>query len=355
MCGIAGIVNKDYLKVPLESLKSVTDVIKHRGPDGEGHFVNGHVGLGHRRLAIIDLSQAGHQPMEKNDMIITFNGEIYNYIELREELKAKGCVFNTKTDTEVIIEAYKLWGEDCVQRFNGMWAFDIYNIHAETIFCSRDRFGIKPFYYYENDSSFFFGSEIRQLLIQTENRTVNKQILFDFLFLGYHHHTKNTFFEGILSLDPGHNLIYDTKNCSFRITQYYQLKPIERFGRLSFDEALQEFKNTMDRAISLRLRSDVKVGTCLSGGMDSSYIAATASKPYKGRSSERFTAITAKSVEKSNQSRFRLENYGAFQRRLFTGGGQSDRNARRTLWESLDYHGLLCYAKSKRRRLYRIT
>ncbi len=300
MCGIAGIINKKEQQVALPTLKLMTDVIEHRGPDGEGHFIDEHIGFGHRRLAIIDLSEAGHQPMQKEGLVITYNGEIYNYIELKKELEANGCIFTTKTDTEVILKAYEFWGEDCVQRFNGMWAFAIYDKRKNKIFISRDRFGIKPFYYYENDNQFFFGSEIRQLLTQLEEQKVNKQVLFDFLYLGYHHHNENTFFEGVSSLEPGHNLIFDTLKCTFKIEKYYQLKVDKNLEKLSFDDALALFRKTLDEAIALRLRSDVKVGTCLSGGMDSSYIAATASKPYQEQSGEQFTAITAKSVEKTN-------------------------------------------------------
>jgi len=300
MCGIAGIVKNDKSQVSLAELKVMTDVIKHRGPDGEGHFVYDNVGFGHRRLAIIDLSQAGHQPMQKDDLVITYNGEIYNYIELREELEGQSFVFTTKTDTEVILKAYQAWGEDCVQRFNGMWAFAIFDKNKDKIFLSRDRFGIKPLYYYENDESFFFGSEIGQLLIQLNDCKVHKQVLFDFLYLGYLHHNEYTFFEDILSLNPGHNLVLDTQNGTYKIEKYYQLIPNKKFELLSFDDAVEQFRTTMDEAIALRLRSDVKVGTCLSGGMDSSYIAATASQQYREQSGDRFTAITAKSIERKN-------------------------------------------------------
>jgi len=305
MCGIAGIINKDRTPVDLKSLKAMTDAVKHRGPDGEGHFIDENIGFGHRRLAIIDLSEAGHQPMEKDGLVITFNGEIYNYIEVRQELEDNGLTFSTETDTEVILKAYQYWGDDCVHRFNGMWAFVILDKAKNKIFISRDRFGIKPFYYYENEKAFFFGSEIRQLLSQLENRKVNRQILFDFLYLGYHHHNENTFFDGISALAPGHNMIFDIQKSEYRIEKYYSLIVNEEHAKLSFDDALELFRKTMDEAIELRLRSDVRVGTCLSGGIDSSYIAATAAKSYNEKSEEQFTAITAKSVEKkTDESHF---------------------------------------------------
>ncbi len=305
MCGIAGIIHKNNTLVDLIELKKMTDVAKHRGPDGEGHFIDSNIAFGHRRLAIIDLSEAGHQPMQKDNMVITFNGEIYNYIEIRTELENSGIVFSTKTDTEVILKAYQKWGEDCVHKFNGMWAFAIFDKKKNKIFISRDRFGIKPFYYYETDSSLFFGSEIRQLLTHLKERKVNKQILFDFLYLGYHHHNEDTFFEGIFSLAPGHNLIFDIKKNTYQIEQYYKLMVNEEYSKLKFDDALKLFRKTIDDAIALRLRSDVRVGTCLSGGMDSSYIAATAAKSFNAKSNKRFTAITAKSVEKrTDESHF---------------------------------------------------
>lgn len=305
MCGIAGIINKNNREVNLSDLKQMTDLAEHRGPDGEGHFIEDTVGFGHRRLAIIDLTDAGHQPMESGGLVITFNGEIYNYIEIREELKQQGIDFTSKTDTEVILKAYQHWGEKCVHRFNGMWAFAILDKAKNIVFISRDRFGIKPFHYYENEESFFFSSEIRQLLPHKNDRKVNKQILFDFLYLGYHHHNEDTFFKGISSLAPGHNMVFDLQTDSYQIEKYYELTFNEDFAKLSFDSALELFSKTMNDAIALRLRSDVRVGTCLSGGMDSSYIAATAAKSYNESSDERFTAITAKSIEKrTDESHF---------------------------------------------------
>ncbi len=300
MCGIAGIITKNGDHVSQSDLKKMTDVIVHRGPDGEGHFNEGNVGFGHRRLAIIDLSEAGHQPMQKDDLVITYNGEIYNYLEIREELETMGCVFETKTDTEVILKAYKTWGASCANKFNGMWAFAIFDKAKHIIFISRDRFGIKPFHFFEDEKAFFFASEIRQLLLFVKDRKVNRQILFDFLYLGYQHHTNNTFIEGISSLEPGHNLIFDTRSGSYKMECYYRLKPDPELGNLPFDDALDLFRKTMNDAIKLRLRSDVTVGTCLSGGMDSSYIAATAAPSYHSKTNDRFMAITAKSVEKMN-------------------------------------------------------
>ncbi|WP_390451891.1 asparagine synthetase B family protein, partial [Chryseobacterium sp. Alg-005] len=166
MCGIAGIVKFDQrANVQSGEIKQMTDQMVHRGPDGDGVFCEKNIGLGHRRLAIIDLSDDGKQPMQYDEKyVITFNGEIYNYIEVRESLKQKGYVFKTKTDTEVILAAYDCYGESCVDHFNGMWAFAIYDKIKNILFCSRDRFGVKPFYYSLVDNKFTFSSEIKPII-----------------------------------------------------------------------------------------------------------------------------------------------------------------------------------------------
>ena len=165
MCGIAGIINKNGAPVDRELLQRMTERARHRGPDGVGYHFAGNVGLGHRRLAIIDLTDGGSQPMHSSDgrLTITFNGEIYNYLEIRDELRRRGHHFATGSDTEVVLAAYAEWGADCVQQFNGMWAFAIHDRQRQLVFCSRDRFGVKPFYYIDSDRIFAFGSEIKQL------------------------------------------------------------------------------------------------------------------------------------------------------------------------------------------------
>lgn len=301
MCGISGVLVKDNSEVDRAMLKAMNDSVSHRGPDGEGFYINGKVGFGHRRLSVIDLSELGAQPMKYgDDLMLTFNGEVYNYIELRASLKQKGYAFASGTDTEVVLAAYQEWGQECVSHFNGMWAFAIHDQKKNQVFISRDRFGVKPLYYYENQSFLLFGSEIRQILTQKRYRKVNKQILFDYLFLGYHHHNDDTFFEGISSLGPGHNLVFDLGKGEYQIKKWYDLEINEEVRKLPFDQAQKLFEATLDNAINLRLRSDVKVGTCLSGGLDSSYIATVAAKTYNAASKEKFTAITAKSIEKQN-------------------------------------------------------
>lgn len=303
MCGISGIITKNNSSVNRVGIQKMNDCIAHRGPDAEGFYFDNNIGFGHRRLSILDLSELGSQPMKYGeDLIITYNGEVYNYIELRTTLKGLGYTFRSETDTEVILASYQEWGEKCVERFNGMWAFAILDKKRNIVFCSRDRFGVKPFYYSERSDIFYFGSELKQFLTFIDDRKVNKQILFDYLFLGYHHHTDETFFEGIISLTPGHNLIYNLEFNSFQINKYYSLSLNESYSKLSFKEAELLFQETIDNSIKLRLRSDVKVGTCLSGGLDSSYIAATAAKEYSSKT--KFTAITAKSIEKETDESY---------------------------------------------------
>ncbi|MGN6605325.1 MAG: asparagine synthase (glutamine-hydrolyzing) [Ginsengibacter sp.] len=299
MCGIAGIVKKNGDEVSEREIKVLTDIIAHRGPDDEGFYISGQLGLGHRRLSILDLSSAGHQPMIYNDLIITYNGEIYNYLELKKELESAGFHFQTHTDTEVIEAAYLFWGEDCVNHFNGMWSFVIYDPRKNILFCSRDRFGIKPFYYINNTEIFAFGSEIKQLH-SLGYRKVNTKILVDYLFIGYENHSQETFFKDVFQLEPAHKLVYNIGTGEITIKQYYRLELKDNIKDLGLDESADLYASRINKAISLRLRSDVKVGTCLSGGLDSSYIASVAAKYYNEKSNNNFTSITAQSGDPMN-------------------------------------------------------
>lgn len=213
MCGIAGcfLLNGCVNK---EKFEKMVDIIAHRGPDDKGLFFEGSLALGHRRLSIIDLSKQGHQPfLYRNKYAVVYNGEIYNYRELKIELEQKGYVFETKTDTEVLIAAYDCYGDNCVQRFNGMWSFAIYDRKKQQLFCSRDRFGVKPFYYSFQRNQFLFGSEIKQILCMSEEPIyANKQKLLEFLIRGMQDHTTETMFEGIYQLGGGYNLLLNIKN-----------------------------------------------------------------------------------------------------------------------------------------------
>ena len=301
MCGISGIINLLNQPVELSLIEKMTDIINHRGPNGSGYYFGKNIAFGHRRLSIIDLSDAGNQPMfYKEKYVIIFNGEIYNYLEIKEELKAHGYLFSTDNDTEVILASYDKWGKECVQKFNGMWSLAIHDKQKNIIFCSRDRFGVKPFYYTQNESHFIFGSEIKQLLLFASRNLVDKKVLLNYLVLGLEEYSENTFFSTIKKLLPAHNLIYDLKNNSFEIQKYYTIQIDSSIENMNESASIDLYKSELERSIKYRLRSDVKVGTCLSGGLDSSSVASVASDLYTKLSGEKFAAITAKSVDQKN-------------------------------------------------------
>lgn len=304
MCGISGIINKNGESVDKDEIKKINDLIFHRGPDDEGFYFEKNFAFGHRRLSIIDLSNDGHQPMQyESKYVITYNGEVYNYIEIKEELQKEGYVFHSHTDTEVILASYDKWGEECVNRFNGMWSFAIYDKEKEIIFCSRDRFGVKPFYYTEVDGKFVFGSEIKQLLEFQKENICNKKILIDFIVTRIQEYTVDTFFKNIYKLEQSHNLIYNLKSNMYKITKYYSIEFKENDMNLS--SSIYSYGKELERAIDYRLRADVQVGVCLSGGLDSSSIAAIASRKYEEKSGKKLTAVHAKSIEKeTDESEF---------------------------------------------------
>ena len=300
MCGISGIIRQDNLSVNKTDIEGMNNLIAHRGPDGEGFYFGDNFAFGHRRLAIIDLTENGHQPMSyKNQYVITFNGEIYNYIEIKKELVELGYTFQSDSDTEVILAAFHKWGHDCVSRFNGMWSFAIYDQITNSIFCSRDRFGVKPFYFSAVNQQFVFGSEIKQILSLKKDVKLNHKMALDYLITGLEEHTNTTFFEGIEKLPPSHNLIYNLKTHEYFINRYYQIAFHKNVNELNEKGAEEKFMFDFINSIQLRMRSDVKVGTCLSGGLDSSSVAAVAGLQYKESSNQKFIAIHAKSTEKS--------------------------------------------------------
>lgn len=309
MCGIAGIISKTANHNLPGLIKPMLDVIQHRGPDGEGTYQFNNLILGHRLLSIIDLSENAAQPMHfNNNLVITFNGEIYNYIEIRAELEQKGFRFNSKSDTEVLLAAYQHWGEACVHHFNGMWAFAILDMQNETVFCSRDRFGIKPFYYYQDEQIFAFASEIKQILEVKPLTAVNRNVLLNYLLAGLEEYSNETFFEGIFKLDPGTNLFYDLKTNSSKFKRFYQLQPAD-ISLQDEDALITKTKNLFTDSINLRLRSDVRVGTCLSGGLDSSSISVIAAQLYSQNQNQfRFTGFHGASIEKlSDESKYAAE------------------------------------------------
>ena len=290
MCGICGIINFSEKPVEELAIRRMMAVQKHRGPDDDGLFIEGNIGLGFVRLSILDLSPAGHQPMLSPDdrYVVVFNGEIFNYIELRDELRALGYVFNTGTDTEVLLAAYMKWGEECLHHFNGMWAFVIYDRSEKKIFASRDRFGIKPFYYYRDDNTFIFASEISPVLsIRSQLRQTNEMIIFDYLLTNRTNHSDNTFFRDIFKLQHGSKISISLQPENVSIKNWYSLSGCETAGYNSSDSFRDDFKT----AVNLQLRSDVPVGLSLSGGIDSSSIGATISKLLNRTDIHSFSAV----------------------------------------------------------------
>lgn len=316
MCGFSGIVSSEGFEI--KHLKNMNDLIRHRGPDGEGYLLvdetgglltasgpdtpnsvlssefenkpvsdidrlqgrRFRIGFGHRRLSIIDLSAAGHQPLSyyNGRYWIVYNGEIYNYLTLREELMTLGHQFYSRSDTEVILAAYTEWGIDCLNRFAGMWSFVILDTALNELFIARDRYGIKPFYYwFSPEGCFCFGSEIKQFTASDGWRArLNHQASYDFLIYSFTDHTDETMFQDVFQLPPGcfirQSISYLCPNASGRIEseRWYNLRSSSYTG--TFDDAAEEFRRLFHTSVKEHLISDVPVGTALSGGLDSSSI-----------------------------------------------------------------------------------
>ncbi|HOY39417.1 MAG: asparagine synthase (glutamine-hydrolyzing) [Bacteroidales bacterium] len=276
MCGIAGIVN--FNKKVLETdVRRMCDTLIHRGPDAAGVWINhsSDVGFGHRRLSIIDLSAAANQPMHySGKFTITFNGEIFNYIELREELTKKGMQFRTDSDTEVLLAAYEVYGENMLQHLDGQFAFAIYDNRNESVFCARDRIGEKPFYYYyDEDKGFYFASEMKAIFAAGIPCDVNQSMVYNYLLhwtLENPFNKAETFYKNIFSLEPASMLILNRHGLKKRM--YWQLNPNYTNHKISFQDAMQEYRFLFGESVRCRQRSDVPVGTSLSGGIDSSSV-----------------------------------------------------------------------------------
>lgn len=299
MCGIAGIFNFDNQPVAVEDINLMISKIKHRGPDDEGVWINDHLGLGFVRLSILDLSDAGHQPMFSDDArySIIFNGEIFNFIEIRDELIKEGIDFRSKTDTEVLLKSYIFWGEECLNKFNGMWAFVIYDKETKSVFAARDRFGVKPFYYYLNNRQFIFASEIPSILAVLKDKPIeNNQAIFDYLVFNRTDQNETTFYTNILKLKHGHSLTINGNKLTIR--QWYNLKNNVLIGF----ENPSEYKKLLSDSVRLRLRSDVPIGVCLSGGLDSSSIVSILLKEFNNNVNT-FSAIYSKNF-KGDESEF---------------------------------------------------
>lgn len=311
MCGIFGVISNNG--IDNKKLSNVSRVISHRGPDDEGIILfnldNGNfaqfrgedtiqeisypflnetkqfnASFLHRRLSIIDLSPAGHQPMSYHDnkLWITYNGEVYNYLEIKAELLSKGYKFYTQSDTEVILASYKEWGTECVKHFNGMWAFAIWDKLNHLIFLSRDRVGVKPLFYYNNNDQFIFCSEIKGIKTYLDNKlTLKEKKIYEYLIRGQIlvGEADDTIFEDVRQLMAGSNLVFKQNKIS--VEKYWSLKLTR--NKLTFNENVERFSELFLQSIKYRLRSDVEVGTCLSGGLDSSSLVSFASKKFDKR------------------------------------------------------------------------
>lgn len=284
MCGIAGLIDKRGKDVLENTIKQMTDQLIHRGPDSEGQYVWNQVGLGHRRLSIIELSEAGVQPMISGDedYVIVFNGEIYNYIEIREQLRKQGATFQSQTDTEVIMEAYRYWGEDCVTHFNGMWAFALLDRKKNVIFASRDRMGVKPFCYFDTEEYFCFASEPKAILeIFPKERQMDETAVWRLVTNGHSDVDERTYYKNIKQLRPAHNMIIDLNTYQIKIRKYWDIEPDKFYEKwIKGKNPVKAFRALMQDAVKVRLRSDAKLGTSLSGGLDSSAIVGIMNKKW---------------------------------------------------------------------------
>lgn len=320
MCGIVGCIKFDSSPIDVKLFQKMTDLIRHRGPDDEGYlFINTitnkfvvaggtdtpvelyqtsfpysptvnvydimgdsfNIALSNRRLSILDPTIAGHQPLcnEDQTLWIIYNGEVYNYKELRQQLQSIGYRFKSTTDTEVVLNAYAEWGVECLNHFNGMWGFCIWDSLKRKFFCARDRFGIKPFYYYRNDNYLVFSSEIKSILELRVPKSPNHQIIYDFLKFGVLDISDETFFSGIRKLPQGHQLIIDLDG-NLNIQRYWDLHVSNTIAgdKARSDYYKERFLELFNDSVKLRLRSDVPVGFCLSGGLDSSSIVCVANQ-----------------------------------------------------------------------------
>ncbi len=312
MCGISGIISSDILEpsVATKNILDMNNLISHRGPDDSGLHIGKHFAFGHTRLSIIDTSNGGHQPMiYQSRYVITFNGEIYNYVELKKELESLGYKFNNSSDTEVILAGYSHWKEEVVHKLNGMFAFAIYDLITEECFMARDRSGVKPLYYYEKNNLIYFFSEPKQIVLSDiikavpNHNAINEYLAFQFTL------DEKTFFSGINKLLPGHSLRY--KDGALKIEQYWAIDGVKADKEISYSTAKENISKLIDDAVDIRLRADVEVGSYLSGGIDSSVIASIASK-HKGRiRTYTFTSKDAPKYDESELARVTAERIGS--------------------------------------------
>jgi len=329
MCGICGL---DWQDTKL--CKVMANILRHRGPDDEGFYFDDRVCLGHKRLSIIDL-ELGHQPIHNEDesIWIVYNGEIYNYEEIRGKLEREH-VFYTKSDTEVIVHAYEEWGTKCVEKFNGMWAFCIYDKDRNILFLSRDRFGIKPLYYHSDGTKLLFASEIKALLAYIKAQP-NDEIIYDFMVKGSLEHKEDTFFSGIKRVFPSTNLIYDIETKRLKKERYWDIKVVSskiKSASLDDERYAKKFHDLFVDSVRAHLISEVPLGTCLSGGLDSSSIVCVAnsillSKPHEqvakaiGERQKTFSAVyLEKDIDEREYVKKVIEKTNAEENHVFPSG-----------------------------------
>jgi asparagine synthase (glutamine-hydrolysing) len=313
MCGIAGLVNLDGTSVSPVILKKMTDAIAHRGPDGEGQWVDRNIGLGHRRLAIIDLSPTGHQPMVSSDnrYVITYNGEIYNYRELRADLEDEGFRFYSVSDTEVLLYAFIAWGVKALSKLNGMFAFALWDKYEKKLWLARDRYGIKPLYYSEAGSTFAFGSEQKAILAQPSFATnLDKEALLEY-FTFQNIFTDRTLQRDIKLLPAGCYALLDFSNVDqkIQITRYWDFDYREPSGKIDKRAYQEELNRLFQQAVNRQLVTDVELGCYLSGGIDSGSITAIASQsfPYMKTFTCGFDLTSASGLELAFDERSKAE------------------------------------------------
>ena len=308
MCGITGIIHLNGQQVPEQSLKTMMRAMKHRGPNDDGLFSEHGVGLGFVRLSILDLSAAGHQPMFSPDerYVLIFNGEVYNYLELREELIVKGYHFRSGSDTEVVLAAWQEWGEAMLHRFNGMWALVIFDRKDKKIFAARDRFGVKPFFYAVDGERILFGSDIRSITaVLGRKPTPDQEALFNFLAFNRTDQNDGTFLQEVKKLDHGH--CFHLHLAPGAPAAEKTLRPRKWYDiRKEIKEPFknpEEYREMFASAVGLRLRSDVPVGVCLSGGLDSSSIVSVLLQDFQKKDLNTFSAVYG-SGQKGDESSF---------------------------------------------------
>lgn len=315
MCGITGLIHLNRDIVSPVILKKMTDAIAHRGPDGEGHWIEGNVGIGHRRLAIIDLSPAGKQPMITTDnrYVLSYNGEIYNYLKIRSELEVLGCRFRSQTDSEVVLNALSYWGKDALIKFNGMFGLAFWDRKERTLLLARDRYGIKPLYYARQGQSFSFGSEQKAITAQpTFKRELNKAALLEY-FTFQNIFTDQTLLKDIHLLPAGNYAVLHAPTGKFTQHQYWDYRFREPDHKADKQEYVEELDRLFKQAVERQLISDVEIGAYLSGGMDSGSITAIATQkfPYLKTFTCGFDLSSASGIELGFDERIKAEAMSA--------------------------------------------